>query len=101
MVLVVFKAAIVSKYRTEPAGAYLKSFHWNKVKYRVDKPLSELIDTLQKVVSPEVSQKNGLRIYRKLRALTTMSKSNITNITNSRPLLLRYKGNERMTRGTS
>ena len=24
-------------------------FHWNKVKYRVDKPLAEMIGTLQKV----------------------------------------------------
>lgn len=33
----------------EPADQYLKSFHWNKVKYRADKPLGELIDMLQKV----------------------------------------------------
>lgn len=33
----------------EPAEQYLKSFHWNKVKYRADKPLGEIIDTLQKV----------------------------------------------------
>lgn len=33
----------------EPAEAYLKSFHWNKVKYRADKPLGEIVDTLQKV----------------------------------------------------
>ena len=34
---------------TEPAEQYLKTFHWNKVKYRADKPLGEIIDTLQKV----------------------------------------------------
>ena len=33
----------------EPVDQYLRSFTWNKVKYRADKPLSELIDTLQKV----------------------------------------------------
>lgn len=35
--------------RIEPAEQYLKSFHWNKVKYRADKPLGEVIDILQKV----------------------------------------------------
>lgn len=35
--------------RTEPAEQYLKTFHWNKVKYRADKPLGEIVDTLQKV----------------------------------------------------
>lgn len=34
----------------EPVEQYLKSFHWNKVKYRIDKPLGEIIDTLQKVL---------------------------------------------------
>ena len=33
----------------EPLEHYLKSFAWNKVKYRADKPLAELIDLLQKV----------------------------------------------------
>ncbi len=34
---------------TEPVDQYLRSFSWNKVKYRADKPLAELIDSLQKV----------------------------------------------------
>ena len=33
----------------EPAEQYLKTFHWNKVKYRADKPLGEMVVTLQKV----------------------------------------------------
>jgi hypothetical protein len=33
----------------EPVEQYLKTFSWNKVKYRADKPLAELIDLLQKV----------------------------------------------------
>jgi V-type H+-transporting ATPase subunit C len=33
----------------EPAEQYLRAFVWNKVKYRADKPLGELIDSLQKV----------------------------------------------------
>lgn len=36
--------------KAEPADQYLKTFHWNKVKYRADKPLGEIIDTFQKVV---------------------------------------------------
>ncbi|KAK2750332.1 Vacuolar ATP synthase subunit C [Myotisia sp. PD_48] len=31
----------------KPLDQYLNSFAWNKVKYRVDKPLSELLDLLQ------------------------------------------------------
>lgn len=33
----------------EPADHYLRTFNWNKVKYRADKSLAELIDSLQKV----------------------------------------------------
>ncbi|KAF4630109.1 hypothetical protein G7Y89_g8040 [Cudoniella acicularis] len=32
----------------KPVDQYLRSFNWNKVKYRADKPLAELIDSLQK-----------------------------------------------------
>ena len=34
---------------SEPVDQYLRTFSWNKVKYRADKPLAELIDSLQKV----------------------------------------------------
>ena len=34
---------------TEPTDQYLRSFSWNKIRYRSDKSLGELIDTLQKV----------------------------------------------------
>ena len=37
---------------TEPADQYLRTFSWNKVKYRADKPLAELIDSLNKVGIP-------------------------------------------------
>jgi hypothetical protein len=33
----------------EPVDQYLRSFQWNKVKYRADKPIAELINSLQKV----------------------------------------------------
>jgi V-type H+-transporting ATPase subunit C len=32
----------------KPTDQYLSNFSWNKIRYRSDKPLSELIDTLQK-----------------------------------------------------
>lgn len=44
---------------TEPAEQYLKSFHWNKVKYRADKPLGEIIDTLQKVQHTPLGMEPG------------------------------------------
>lgn len=34
----------------EPTDHYISNFIWNKVRYRSDKSLNELIDTLQKVV---------------------------------------------------
>lgn len=33
----------------EPVDQYLRTFAWNKVKYRADKSLKELIDLLQRV----------------------------------------------------
>src|SRR4051812_33486967 len=38
-----------------PVDQYLKSFSWNKVKYRVDKSLAEMFDTLQKVYTGSIS----------------------------------------------
>ncbi|MCJ1259897.1 Vacuolar ATP synthase subunit C [Lignoscripta atroalba] len=35
----------------KPVDQYIRSFHWNKVKYRADKPLAELINMLQKEVT--------------------------------------------------
>ncbi|KAI9735287.1 MAG: Vacuolar ATP synthase subunit C [Cirrosporium novae-zelandiae] len=35
----------------KPVDQYLRTFMWNKVKYRADKPLAELIDSLQKEAS--------------------------------------------------
>lgn len=53
---------------TEPLDQYLKSFTWNKVKYRADKPISELLDLLQKEINSidndvraKYNQYNGLR----------------------------------------
>ncbi|EPE26866.1 Vacuolar ATP synthase subunit C [Glarea lozoyensis ATCC 20868] len=52
----------------KPADQYLRTFSWNKVKYRADKPLAELIDSLQKElvsidndVKAKVSQYNSVK----------------------------------------
>jgi V-type H+-transporting ATPase subunit C len=34
----------------KPVDQYLRSFQWNKVKYRADKPIADLIDALQKEI---------------------------------------------------
>lgn len=46
----------------KPADQYLRSFTWNRVKYRADKPISELIDSLQKElvgIDNDVKQKHN------------------------------------------
>ncbi|ORX99028.1 vacuolar ATP synthase subunit C [Clohesyomyces aquaticus] len=35
----------------KPVDQYLRTFQWNKVKYRADKPIADLIDSLQKEVA--------------------------------------------------
>ena len=53
---------------TEPAEAYLKSFHWNKVKYRADKPLGEIIDALRKeTTSIDNDVKNKYNQYNQIK----------------------------------
>lgn len=42
------KIAECKTVNNKPADQYLRSFNWNKVKYRTDKPIAELIDGLQK-----------------------------------------------------
>lgn len=43
------KIAMHKSVNDKPLEQYLKTFNWNKVKYRADKPISELMDLLQKV----------------------------------------------------
>ncbi|KAK8144762.1 Vacuolar ATP synthase subunit C [Beauveria asiatica] len=45
----------------KPTDHYLSNFNWNKVRYRSDKPLSELIDTLQKVARELVTVDNDVK----------------------------------------
>jgi hypothetical protein len=60
--------------RVEPVDQYLRSFQWNKVKYRADKPIAELVDTLQKVGGVTRFPHPGANISRKYKASTTTSR---------------------------
>ncbi|MCJ1434035.1 Vacuolar ATP synthase subunit C [Xylographa pallens] len=66
----------------KPADQYLRSFTWNKVKYRADKPLSELIDTLQKeVVSIDNDVKQKYNQYNQVKTnLTTLQRKQTGNL---------------------
>lgn len=62
------KIAMHKSVNDKPLDQYLKSFSWNKVKYRADKPIAELISLLQKEmnsidndVRAKYNQWNGLR----------------------------------------
>lgn len=39
----------------EPTDHYLRTFNWNKVRYRTDRPLGELIENLTKVGGENLS----------------------------------------------
>ncbi|KAL8782717.1 MAG: hypothetical protein Q9213_005141 [Squamulea squamosa] len=68
----------------KPAEQYLKSFHWNKVKYRADKPLGEIIDTLHKEVTSIDNQvKDKYNSYNQIRTnLVTLQRKQTGNLSN-------------------
>ncbi|CAF9905653.1 MAG: hypothetical protein GOMPHAMPRED_003307 [Gomphillus americanus] len=45
------KVAQQKTVNDKPLDQYLRSFNWNKVKYRADRPIGNLIDILQKEIS--------------------------------------------------
>ncbi|KAH0264708.1 ATPase, V1 complex, subunit C, partial [Aureobasidium melanogenum] len=45
------KIADQKNVNDKPVDHYLQSFQWNKVKYRAEKPISELVDMLQKDIA--------------------------------------------------
>jgi V-type H+-transporting ATPase subunit C len=62
------KIAMHKSVNDKPLEQYLKTFSWNKVKYRADKPIGELLSLLQKEVNSidndvrsKYNQYNGLR----------------------------------------
>lgn len=70
------------QHATGPVETYLQSFHWNKVKYRADKPIAELIDSLQKDLSAidnDVKQKFNQYNSTKTN-LTSLQKSQTGNL---------------------
>jgi len=66
----------------KPADQYLRTFTWNKVKYRADKPLAELIDSLQKeLVSIDNDVKNKFSQYNTVKTnLTTLQRRQTGNL---------------------
>ncbi|KAL9593468.1 MAG: hypothetical protein Q9219_007538 [cf. Caloplaca sp. 3 TL-2023] len=67
----------------KPAEQYLKSFHWNKVKYRADKPLGEIISTLQKEITSIDNQvKDKYSSYNQVKTnLTALQRRQTGNLT--------------------
>ncbi|RMZ92409.1 hypothetical protein DV736_g334, partial [Chaetothyriales sp. CBS 134916] len=62
------KISLHKSVNDKPLEQYLKSFSWNKVKYRSDKPIAELLVLLQKEINSidndvrtKYNQYNGLR----------------------------------------
>ncbi|KAB8289557.1 hypothetical protein EYC80_010715 [Monilinia laxa] len=66
----------------KPADQYLRTFSWNKVKYRADKPLAELIDLLQKeLVSIDNDVKGKMNQYNQVKTnLTTLQRKQTGNL---------------------
>ncbi|KAG8533430.1 uncharacterized protein KY384_002213 [Bacidia gigantensis] len=78
------KIAQLKTVNDKPADAYLKSFHWNKVKYRADKPLGELVDTFQKEIqSIDNDVRNKYNQYNQLKtSLANLEKKQSGNLSN-------------------
>ncbi|RAL58610.1 hypothetical protein DID88_003970 [Monilinia fructigena] len=66
----------------KPADQYLRTFSWNKVKYRADKPLAELIDSLQKeLVSIDNDVKGKMNQYNQVKTnLITLQRKQTGNL---------------------
>jgi hypothetical protein len=66
--LLIRPASCLTALHTEPTDHYLRTFQWNKVRYRADRPLGELIENLQKElqnidndVKGKFNQYNGVK----------------------------------------
>jgi len=66
----------------KPADHYLRTFTWNKVKYRADRPLAELIDSLQKeLVSIDNDVKSKFTQYNQVKSnLTALQRKQMGNL---------------------
>ncbi|KAL8932518.1 MAG: hypothetical protein Q9211_006271, partial [Gyalolechia sp. 1 TL-2023] len=67
----------------KPVEQYLKSFHWNKVKYRTDKPLGEVINTFQKeILSIDNQVKDKYNSYNQVKTnLSALQRRQTGNLT--------------------
>ncbi|KAK8126018.1 uncharacterized protein PG998_001777 [Apiospora kogelbergensis] len=67
----------------KPTDNYLRTFNWNKVRYRADKPIAELIDTLQKeLVTVDSDVKGKLNQYNQVKTnLATLQRKQTGNLT--------------------
>lgn len=59
---------------SEPTDQYLRNFSWNKVRYRAERPIGELIDVLQKELATIDND-----VKAKFNQYNTV-KSNLTNL---------------------
>ncbi|PHH91741.1 hypothetical protein CDD83_10445 [Cordyceps sp. RAO-2017] len=81
----------------KPTDHYLRRFSWNKIRYRADKPIGELIDTLQKElltvdndVKSKFNQYNSVRTNLaslQRRQTGTLATKSLTPIVNPRLLI--------------
>ncbi|GAB7348625.1 hypothetical protein MBLNU459_g6999t2 [Dothideomycetes sp. NU459] len=91
------KIAQQKNVNDKPVETYLQSFQWNKVKYRADKPISELVDTLQKEIASidndvksKFNQYNGTKtsLASAQRSRTgNLSQRSLTSVVNPNTLL--------------
>ncbi|OAA61151.1 ATPase, V1 complex, subunit C [Niveomyces insectorum RCEF 264] len=77
------KAAQQKIVNNKPTEQYLQSFSWNKVRYRVDRPLGDLVDTLQKeLVNIDNDVKEKFSQYNSIKSnLAALQKKQTGNLT--------------------
>ncbi|KAI1505333.1 V-ATPase subunit C [Biscogniauxia marginata] len=76
------KTAQQKTVNDKPIDQYLRSFTWNKVRYRADKPVGELIDTLQKeLVTIDNDVKGKFNQYNQVKTnFTTLQRKQTGNL---------------------
>ncbi|OLN94263.1 V-type proton ATPase subunit C [Colletotrichum chlorophyti] len=71
-----------SVFALEPTDHYVSSFSWNKVRYRADKSLGELVDTLQKeLITTDNDVKTKFNQYNSVKTnFTTLQRKQTGNL---------------------
>ncbi|KAI1269198.1 vacuolar ATP synthase subunit C [Xylariaceae sp. FL1019] len=77
------KAADQKMVNDKPTDQYIRNFAWNKVRYRADKPVGELVSNLQKeLVTIDNDVKGKLNQYNQTKTnLTTLERKQTGNLT--------------------